>query len=155
MLVVGNFKTIRNTPISPLDGKNGQTLGKPSHKITRDGRISKWHPWCTLVKGFSYCHINNTEFLRELSRRSPLSVLNFPFQILHILALGVLAMILREPSLLRKLQSGSGDLSEEPPAPLPTPLSNVDTPNSYTNHRQPELIYRKFTMESYHLIGDR
>lgn len=63
---------------------------------------------------------------------------------LHIMALGVLAMILREPSLLRKLQSGSGDLSEEPPAPLPTPLSNVDTPNSYTNHRQPELIYRKY-----------
>lgn len=67
-------------------------------------------------------------------------------QMLHAVALMVLAIILREPELLKRLHNEGAivPLGEESPAPLPTPLSNIDPPaHPYTNHRPHSLVYRK------------
>lgn len=68
-------------------------------------------------------------------------------QLLHAAALVVLAVILREPELLKRLQNEGAivPMGEEPPAPLPTPLSNIDHPaHPYTNHRSHSLVYRQY-----------
>ncbi|XP_077286992.1 lysosomal-associated transmembrane protein 4A [Arctopsyche grandis] len=69
--------------------------------------------------------------------------------LLHAAALVVLAVILREPELLKRLQNEGAivPMGEEPPAPLPTPLSNIDHPaHPYTNHRPHSLVYHDVDM---------
>lgn len=71
--------------------------------------------------------------------------LNFPrFQFLNVLALGILAAIIRNPTMMQELESGYDDFSKitdtDAPA-LPTPLSKIDPPYAYRDH---SLNYRKW-----------
>lgn len=65
---------------------------------------------------------------------------------MNVLALGILAAIIRNPAMMQELESGYDDYSKgmEPDAPaLPTPLSKIDPPYAYRDH---SLKYRKFRL---------
>lgn len=76
---------------------------------------------------------------------------------LHLIALGFLAAVVRDPRLLDDLERDStpvADWSDIGPIKdaLPTPLSNVEPPPSpYPQHAPPprdhSLIYRKFMIK--------
>lgn len=69
------------------------------------------------------------------------------FQFLNVIALGVLAVIIRNPAMVRELENGYDDYSrmnEDAPA-LPTPLSKID-PYAY---RDP-IAYRKLNSLNLH-----
>lgn len=62
---------------------------------------------------------------------------------LNILALGVLTVIVRNPSMVNELHGspGSDAMNEQEVHPaLPTPLSKIEPPRSYREH---DLNYRK------------
>lgn len=64
-------------------------------------------------------------------------------QFFNIVALGTLALIIRNPAMVQELENGYDDYSRmnEPEAPaLPTPLSKIDPPYPYRDHSIP---YRK------------
>lgn len=70
---------------------------------------------------------------------------------LHLIALGFLAAVVRDPRLMEELErdSNPGPDYGERAAVLPTPLSNVEPPpSSYPQHaaqpRDHTLIYRKY-----------
>lgn len=63
---------------------------------------------------------------------------------LNVLALGILAVIIRNPEMVQELDNDSHDTSIEQDAPaLPTPLSKVDPPYAYRDH---SLNYHKVDM---------
>lgn len=54
---------------------------------------------------------------------------------LNIIALGVLAVIVRHPDMMQELENGYDDNSLDMGAPsLPTPLSKIDPPYAYRDH---------------------
>lgn len=62
-------------------------------------------------------------------------------QFLNIIALGALAIIIRNPAMVSELENGYNDyrMNEDAPA-LPTPLSKIDPPYAYRDH---SIAYRK------------
>lgn len=63
----------------------------------------------------------------------------FFFQFLNILALSLLAIIMRNPQMMEELEN-SNDYNVDLSAPaLPTPLSKVDPPYAYRDH---SIVYR-------------
>lgn len=79
---------------------------------------------------------------------------------LHLIALGFLAAIVRDPRLLDELERDSSPVADwsdvgRPNNVMPTPLSNVEPPpSSYPQHatqpRDHSLIYRKYNMSLHH-----
>lgn len=70
---------------------------------------------------------------------------------LHLIALGFLAAIVRDPRLIEQLERETAPVADwsDVGNSLPTPLSNVEPPpSSYIQHSNPpkdhSVIYRKF-----------
>lgn len=59
-------------------------------------------------------------------------------QLLNVLTLGLLAAIVRNPSMMHELESGYEEYDRYSEA-LPTPLSKIDPPYAYRDH---SLHYR-------------
>lgn len=81
---------------------------------------------------------------------------------LHLIALGFLAAIVRDPRLLDELERDSSPVADwsdmgRPNNVLPTPLSNVEPPpSSFPQHsnqqRDHSLIYRKYFVPCHVVI---
>lgn len=60
------------------------------------------------------------------------------------MALGILAVIIRNPAMIQDLENNYDEMTfvdQETAPALPTPLSKIDTPYAYRDH---SLNYRKF-----------
>lgn len=61
-----------------------------------------------------------------------------------MLALGILAAIIRDPSMMQEFESGYDDYGRLGGEALPTPLSKID-PHAYRDH---SLNYRKLNLNN-------
>lgn len=72
---------------------------------------------------------------------------------LHLIALGFLAAIVRDPRLLGELERDAAPVWSNSPETIPTALSKIEAPSSYAPQhvgqpRDHSLIYRKLILFS-------